>query len=365
MGIRPDPHSPDLWHLDCRPDGYRGRRLRESFRGTREAAEDYYRALMRLPPDAPKLAKAPTIKAIWPDYLRHCKMVMSPTTVRDMEACWHKHLADFFGAIQPKTLNRQLIEQYKERRLSAPRWGKIEYGTIKPRTVAKELNFLSALLAWATEADLCDPLTFKIQRFPAKLIRSPKARPLSFDQVDGILEHIEPQYRLLYLLMADAGLRASEALTLRREHVELARGLIFVLGKGRKERIVPIGTERLRDELARRLTKASDYLSANPRTGKPYCDIKKPLNKAARLAGIEKHVYQHLLRHSFGTNATIAGVTPPALQDMMGHASLETTRIYQNLAADYLQAQAAKLGDMVKRTSNHMDKQDACGNDME
>lgn len=82
---------------------------------------------------------------------------------------------------------------------------------------------------------------------------------------------------------------------------------------------------------------------------------------ARRRAGIEQHVYQHLLRHTFGTTATAAGVAQGALQAMLGHSSPSTTGIYQHLAATQLQAQAAKFGDMINRSAcpdGHVDKGD-------
>ena len=71
------------------------------------------------------------------------------------------------------------------------------------------------------------------------------------------------------------------------------------------------------------------------------------------MAGINKHVRQHLLRHSFGTNATIAGASQTALQDMLGHSSATTTRIYQNYATEYLVQQSEKFSALVA-SSSHM-----------
>ncbi|MCL2459099.1 MAG: tyrosine-type recombinase/integrase [Desulfobulbus sp.] len=311
---------------------------------------------MRQPSEqAAALPKAPTIKAIWPEYERHCQMVMSPLTVKDLRSCWRNHLSGFFGGLQPKMLNRKLIEQYQERRLSMEKNGREGMNPVKPRTVAKELHYFSGMLNWAVEVDLCDPLPFKIPRFPSKLTRAPKARPLTVEQIDALLAQIIPRHRLSFLLMADAGLRASEALNLRRCDVEYERGLIIVKGKGSKERIVPITTERLGIELAtRRELSPADFLSANPKTGKPYHSLKKELDQAAKKAGINKHVHQHLLRHSFGTNATIAGVSQTALQDILGHSSAATTRIYQNYAAEYLVGQSKKFSALIASSAVHM-----------
>jgi integrase/recombinase XerD len=85
------------------------------------------------------------------------------------------------------------------------------------------------------------------------------------------------------------------------------------------------------------------YLSLNPQTKRPYYSIRKALLRAAKNAKVAKSVYHHILRHSFGTLATVAGVDLKAVQIMMGHESPDTTAMYQHLAADYLKEQAKKM----------------------
>ena len=160
--------------------------------------------------------------------------------------------------------------------------------------------------------------------------------------------------------MADAGLRRNEALQLKAKDVDVEQGVIFILGKGSKERVVPIFTDRLRKELTLKLesinpTKnANKYLTFNSMTGKPYITIRKALLRAVKEAEIDKHVSHHLLRHSFGTNATIAGMSQKSLQLSMGHSSVVTTGIYQHLSAEYLRAEGAKFNAKIEK-SDHMD----------
>lgn len=351
MGIRTDPADPNLHHIDCRPDGYKGRRVRVDFQGSREDAEEYYRALMRRPMSRP-LPKPMTLKAMWPEYLKHCEAHWSSTTVRDFLICWERHLCEYWGGLYPKQITRPLVEQYKQRRLAAPRRAGKSGTAIKPKTIHKELQYISGMVNWAVRMDYCDPLPFKIEGFPQKLLRAPKPRPLMPEQVAALLAALRPAVRLPVLLMVDAGLRASEALTLKRSQVNLERGVIYVLGKGRKERIIPVVTSRLREALERAVHGAGDdYLTVNPKTGRPYVCIKKSLMTAARRAGIEQHVYQHLLRHTFGTVATAAGVAQAALQNMMGHSSPVTTGIYQTLAAEQLRQQALNFGVAMESAS--------------
>ena len=351
MGIRTDPANENLHYLDCRPDGYKGKRVRVTYEGSREAAEDYYRALMQRTMSKP-LPTARTLKALWPEYREWCRANRAGSTVTDIQSCWERHLLDYFGGLQPKMLTRALVERYKQKRLGEARWGGAKGGgTASPRTITKELHYLSGMIAWAVKMDYCAPLGFAIEGFATKRTRAPKARPLSADQVEAILTRLAPRLRLPFLLMADAGLRASEALTLCKRQVDMARGLLYVVGKGGKERIVPIATGRLRAALLPALAGGCEYLVVNARTGRPYGSIKKPLETAARRAGIDQHVYQHLLRHTFGTLATVSGVAQAALQNIMGHSSPVTTGIYQQLAAEQLREQAAQFGAMIDRSA--------------
>jgi len=102
-------------------------------------------------------------------------------------------------------------------------------------------------------------------------------------------------------------------------------------------------TDRLRGEISAALEKVKGGpLSVNPETGKPYYSIRKALARAAKATGIER-IYHHLLRHSFATIATVAGMAPNAIQNVMGHADISTTMIYQHIAADFLKSEGRKF----------------------
>jgi integrase/recombinase XerD len=145
-------------------------------------------------------------------------------------------------------------------------------------------------------------------------------------------------------------MRRSEALTLKAEAISLKTNLILFTGKGNKERIIPIVTNRLREELERALEKVKrGYLFVNPKTSKPYYGIRKALIRAAEKAGIEKRVYHHLLRHSFGTHALAAGLNLRAIQGVLGHSTSKTTEIYTHLLGDYLSDEAKKFNLFIER----------------
>jgi len=344
MSVRPHPSKPGWWIIDCRPDGYQARRQRVPFQGSEAQALDCERRIMRRHAEAVERS-ARSVAGIYPSWLATYRINRAASTVEDAKNCW-QHLKDFFCRLQPKVITRQSIETYKQKRLT---------DGVKPRTINKELSYLSVLLKWAADNNLCDPLPFTVPKFPNRMTRAPKPRPLMPAQITAVFEAIDPEYRLAFLLMADAGLRRSEAMTLTREQVELEQGIIFVTGKGSKERIVPISTDRLMVELVKRRD-VKGWLTVNPATGRPYLTIRKALLRAAVKAGVDKHLYHHLLRHSFGTAATVAGYDLSALQSIMGHSSPNTTGIYQHLAGDYLRSQGRKLNDMVKNENDHRTK---------
>jgi integrase len=155
---------------------------------------------------------------------------------------------------------------------------------------------------------------------------------------------IEPEYKLLFLLMADMGLRREEALSARAEDVDEYHETMSVVGKGNKERILPWASDRFVDELKKVLDKRpAGHLTINPKTGERFVQIRKALNRAAQNAGLNRDVNPHLLRHSCLTNLAKKGMSPHALQQFAGHSSIETTNaIYVHIRSDF-------VGDEMRR----------------
>ncbi|NDY41275.1 tyrosine-type recombinase/integrase [Dissulfurirhabdus thermomarina] len=333
MSVRPHPTKGEgWWVIDYYPQGRRGKRVRVPFQGTEGEARALELELRR----GPQLQNlvAPAIKDLVPEWLRHCENNLAPSTCRDIVSAL-RVLVPFWGHLRPPQLTQGLAEQYKAARL---REG------VTRRTVNKELSYFSSLLTWATRNGHMHPLPFRIPKFPPRQTRPPIPRPLSPEQVTRLLEALEPHYRLPVLLMADVGLRKSEALRLEAEQVDLARGILWIRGKGNKERIVPITTDRLREALEVALQDhPTGPLTRNPRTGRPYDSLKKALDRAGRAAGIPQRVHHHLLRHTFCTQAMVAGLDPRAVQAIAGHSDPRVTQIYTHIAAEWLQAEARKF----------------------
>ncbi len=179
--------------------------------------------------------------------------------------------------------------------------------------------------------------------------RLPKS--LGIEEVDSLLAARTPatkpacETRLCLKPSTPAGCAVSELISLKIEDVDFASRFIRCLGKGNKQRIVPVGATaaqwiglyienaRCRQEGAHR----SEYLFLT-RLGAPMSRVMfwKIIRKYARIAGITNPLTPHVLRHSFATHLLERGADLRSLQEMLGHASIATTQVYTHVSADHL-----------------------------
>ncbi len=161
----------------------------------------------------------------------------------------------------------------------------------------------------------------------------------------GLEEKLAFRDRALLELAYGAGLRVSEWIGLAVKDVLLEESLLRVFGKGSKERLVPIGRSaigavavylrELRPVLERGQGKGILFLNAR---GEPLTRMGawKILRKYVTMAGIERPVSPHTLRHSFATHLLEGGADLRAVQEMLGHADIATTQIYTHVDREYL-----------------------------
>jgi integrase/recombinase XerD len=147
--------------------------------------------------------------------------------------------------------------------------------------------------------------------------------------------------RALVELLYGAGLRVSEAVGLERASVDLEKRLVRCVGKGSKERVVPIGREAA-EALRRYLARGRPYLDKRHRPelflnakggGLTRAGAFLILRRLAATAGLEPgRVHPHLLRHSFATHLLEGGADLRSVQEMLGHADLATTELYTHVS---------------------------------
>ena len=148
-------------------------------------------------------------------------------------------------------------------------------------------------------------------------------------------------------LMYAAGLRVSELVNLSMNSINWQAGYVIVMGKGRKERVVPVGRSSY-DLLRRYVEEArSDLVKGKPsnilflnRSGRLFSrqGLWKLVKKYARSAGLEDKVHPHTFRHTFATHLLEGGADLRAVQVMLGHADIATTQIYTHVTRERLKA---------------------------
>jgi integrase/recombinase XerC len=143
--------------------------------------------------------------------------------------------------------------------------------------------------------------------------------------------------RAILELLYSSGLRVSELVGLNTNHLDLDLGIVKVMGKGRKERIVPVGTKAVESLKAfldeRGLLKGEDPLFINSVGGRLTTrTVGRLIKKYSKHSGIYRKVSPHSLRHTFATHLLDAGADIREIQEMLGHSSLSTTQRYTHIS---------------------------------
>jgi len=189
---------------------------------------------------------------------------------------------------------------------------------------------------------------------PTEDVASPKRgerlpRVLSVEEVSRLLAQPDLRTpeglrdRAALELLYGSGLRVSELVGLDVDHVDLDAELVRVVGKGGRERVVPLGSHAVRalDAYLRlgrpRLARSDGALFVN-RWGRRLSRqwVWTLLRRYARAAGVSRRVTPHVLRHSFATHLLEGGADLRSVQELLGHASISTTQVYTHLSRPHL-----------------------------
>ena len=170
---------------------------------------------------------------------------------------------------------------------------------------------------------------------------------ISIEEVEALLNQPDldkpegQRDRAMLEVMYSSGLRITELLNLKLKQINFERGMVKIVGKGNKERIVPIGdyaleylNKYINDGRRKNMNRNSDYLFLN-RYGEPVSRVYffLQVKKYAKQAGIEVEISPHTLRHCFATHMLENGAELRAVQEMLGHTNIATTQIYTNISS--------------------------------
>jgi integrase/recombinase XerD len=224
--------------------------------------------------------------------------------------------------------------------------GELRADGLSARSVGRAVHAIRGLYRFAVRED-------RLDADPMENLKAPRAfkalpRFLTSAQVDALLaapdtsKPLGLRDRAILEVMYATGLRVSEVIGLGPGDVDLALGLVTCLGKGRKERIVPLGETaqhwvRLYQEQVPPPGRRGAALFRNQRGGRlSRMGLWGIVRRHAVTAGVERVLTPHVMRHSFATHLLERGADLRALQAMLGHADISTTQIYTHVTQERL-----------------------------
>jgi integrase/recombinase XerD len=220
---------------------------------------------------------------------------------------------------------------------------------LSARSTARHVSSLRAFFRWLVRDGHLPASPLADARAPK--IGRPLPKYLTVTEVSALLDApdtVTPEGlrdRAMLALMYASGLRASEVVTLRMENVDAINGFLRVLGKGGKERVIPVAGKAI-ESLGEYLSGGRPAFLKKGATGALFLSRQgRPITRQtlwnrivywSDIAGIKQKISPHTLRHSFAGHLLAGGADLRAVQAMLGHADIATTQIYTHVTPDRL-----------------------------
>ncbi|MFM9958825.1 MAG: tyrosine recombinase [Phycisphaerales bacterium] len=224
-----------------------------------------------------------------------------------------------------------------------------------PATMARKIATMRSFYKWALKRNLVDSNPMVMIRTPRQAKRLPKA--ISVEQIEQLLaapddrDPLGSRDRAMLETLYSTGIRVSELVDLSLNDLDEGAEALRVRGKGKKERLVPLGSHALtairhyRDVLGQDERLSAAW--ADPRTNPPLFinkhggrlssrSVRRKLDKYLKSVGLDPTISPHTLRHSFATHLLDNGADLRSVQELLGHQSLSTTQTYTHLTTQRL-----------------------------
>lgn len=220
---------------------------------------------------------------------------------------------------------------------------------ISVRSQARIISGIKSFYRFLQYEEILDEDPTELLEMPKLVMHLPEV--LSVEEIDNIIEAIDMskkegvRNRVIIEMLYGSGLRVSELIDVKISNIHFDEGYVCVIGKGNKQRLVPISSickeyikEYLHERASWRLLDGfEDYLFIN-RSGKNISRVAifNIVKQLVELAGIKKTISPHTFRHSFATHLLEGGANLRDIQQMLGHSSILTTEIYTHIDVEYL-----------------------------
>jgi len=256
---------------------------------------------------------------------------------------------DVAGQIQPQTVTKIICNADPDViRAFLAHLGDQQYSSA---TMARKIATLRSFYKWADRRGLAQGNPMTLIRTPRQSKRLPKA--ITIEQVEQLLaapdenDVLGMRDRSMLETLYSTGIRVSELVGLNVDDIDLAAASMKIRGKGKKERMVPLGSHALAA-----ISRYVEMLKADPRFAATWAgesrdrplflnkhakrlssrSVRRKLDKYLKQVGLDPSISPHTLRHSFATHLLDNGADLRSVQELLGHQSLSTTQVYTHLS---------------------------------
>ncbi len=324
------------------PDGRTERVRKRSPVQSKQGAEEFEEKLRKQLLSRTGKKEIPLFKDFVKKFLENYAEVKNkPSEVRMKRSTFQHHLVPRFGNLRIDRIDAESIEAYAAKKLAA---GK------SPKTINNHLTMLRKTLVKAADWGYLHTVP-KVTwlKYP-----DPEFDFFDFEEADRLLEAADREWRTMLLTALKTGMRVGELLALQWDSVDLVAGRIVVrrsdwrghvgTPKNGKSREVPISPVLLAALKAHRHLKGDMVFCPDGEDGRPFREneLRRPLYRACKKAGLRR-IGWHVLRHTFASHLVMRGVPLKAVQELMGHSTMEMTMRYAHLSPDVRRDAVAKL----------------------
>lgn len=331
----------DRFMVDVRHNGRRYRMSVPKDKNTRRGAAQFEREVLLdleagLDPTEEE-ARAQTFGEFATEYMdTHAKLHNKPSTLKSKQSLLDNHLVDFFGSRMLSEIKVKDVDKFKS---------KLASKGLNPKTVNNAVGLLRKILNMAVAwGDLDSVPRLEPVRAPA-----PEFDFFTFEEADRLVAATEPEHKCMVITALHTGMRLGELLALRwsdvsDERIRVAQNVVVgVVGtpKGNRSREVPLS------KTAARCLEDHPHLSEfvfclpDGRMASQH-HARYPLRRACKRAGLRR-VGWHVLRHTFASHLVMRGVSLKAVQELLGHATIDMTMRYAHLSPDVARDAVARL----------------------
>lgn len=267
----------------------------------------------------------------------------------------HTDQSPVAGSIGPKTVTTVICSADAD--TIRPFLAHLAENNYSPATMARKIATLRSFYKWAQRRNLADTNPMTLIRTPRQSKRLPKA--ITVEQIEKLLsspsDHdvLGRRDRAMLETLYSTGVRVSELVGLNVDDLDLPGESLRIRGKGKKERLVPLGSHALNA-----MKRYIESVEADPKYAKAWegegradaplfvnkhagrlssRSVRRKLDKYLREAGLDPSISPHTLRHSFATHLLDNGADLRSVQELLGHQSLSTTQVYTHLTTQRVQ----------------------------